>query len=1062
MRFFPNYVPLNLTWLTEQSFRNKGHLLLKMLNSIYLIIGGKANQSVVRTTYVILCRIREIHRVQGLKGTVKYLKTCSVISQQFLGGHYHSNLSDLDTRVSRTRSGIPRIIPILWRVRFGKDILLTRYILSIFAIYRLFLYESPVKVSAITDPFNGDLKFLESLNQYIPDFISGLSSLIQVDLPKRAEKRRLELASKDAYSIELAPILTKSPTTFRTLEGIELWSSHIISVCRAYHVLDSRNDTTSDAIFKIGLFFNFPMDRIAQLYLKNLDRIEPDFNVLSSLPLGKLGLKQESAGKMRVFAMVDPITQWVLKPIHDFIFHDILDKIPMDGTFNQTKPLEFSKNWKSLYSLDLSSATDRLPVSLQAEILNKLYDGIGKYWIAALTGREFCLPGSTKAFKYAVGQPMGAYSSWAMLALTHHFIVQVAAWISCTVPRGTMYKNYAVLGDDIVIGDSSVANTYLDIISKIGVKCGLHKSLLSPRGSALEFAKRTWVNNNDVSPVSIREVVSSMSSIQSLVALGHKYNMPLPKLLKVAGFGYKVLGGLNKPFYKLNMVVRNTILSLILPAATTDVEMFGHSSLTKFVWEPEMVPPLQELMISLFRDLEVRLSTALYRGYNNPLLPDETSRISVMVGFIDDLKDVYVAVASYRNKISHPVLGITYTPIESLKYYRSCLLRAARYFEIISLSKATAKLGVDPFMVQVWKLWTKVINKVSKELDHLNQNKDENPIKESNMLLPILNGLSLISRPGLSFIKSWTFLTKWSYWIRHLGLGGVPFLLSLGRFVFYLLEWFWLLLSGLLVVGSFLVIYNPEIFPLVIFPILVSIFSNYWAHFMMSAVGIEVVNNISWWSYILSCDWISYPSVSWITTPCSVLLSSLDWGVNQIIWYNSLIFKGIYASIGFVGLWASLKVFSAIKFIIAATTHTTATAGLTGPIMWLATFLTQTLVLVFVDPLMAMQNNFTISSLMLFILPDPLGLWNYLIAFNVIPWSILYNLVHLSLNPGFETGFGLMILTWNIIVNELPSVFNILLVTSSPHDIITYIFGPMDQRLGSIVSGIRDLRTIWR
>lgn len=30
--------------------------------------------------------------------------------------------------------------------------------------------------------------------------------------------------------------------------------------------------------------------------------------------------------------------------------------------------------------------------------------------------------------RYAVGQPMGALSSWAMLALTHHFIVQYAAY----------------------------------------------------------------------------------------------------------------------------------------------------------------------------------------------------------------------------------------------------------------------------------------------------------------------------------------------------------------------------------------------------------------------------------------------------------------------------------------------------------------------------------------------------------------------------------------------------------------------------------------------------------
>ncbi|KAF9914618.1 hypothetical protein FBU30_002438, partial [Linnemannia zychae] len=29
--------------------------------------------------------------------------------------------------------------------------------------------------------------------------------------------------------------------------------------------------------------------------------------------------------------------------------------------------------------------------------------------------------------KYEVGQPMGAYSSWAMLALTHHIVVLYAA-----------------------------------------------------------------------------------------------------------------------------------------------------------------------------------------------------------------------------------------------------------------------------------------------------------------------------------------------------------------------------------------------------------------------------------------------------------------------------------------------------------------------------------------------------------------------------------------------------------------------------------------------------------
>lgn len=55
--------------------------------------------------------------------------------------------------------------------------------------------------------------------------------------------------------------------------------------------------------------------------------------------LAKLGFKEEAAGKVRVFAMVDPFTQWVMRPIHLAIF-TILRGIPMDGTFHQTRPVE--------------------------------------------------------------------------------------------------------------------------------------------------------------------------------------------------------------------------------------------------------------------------------------------------------------------------------------------------------------------------------------------------------------------------------------------------------------------------------------------------------------------------------------------------------------------------------------------------------------------------------------------------------------------------------------------------------------------------------------------------
>jgi len=52
-------------------------------------------------------------------------------------------------------------------------------------------------------------------------------------------------------------------------------------------------------------------------------------------PVGQLSMKQEAAGKIRVFAMVDLWTQSILKPLHLALF-DFLKSLPNDGTFDQT------------------------------------------------------------------------------------------------------------------------------------------------------------------------------------------------------------------------------------------------------------------------------------------------------------------------------------------------------------------------------------------------------------------------------------------------------------------------------------------------------------------------------------------------------------------------------------------------------------------------------------------------------------------------------------------------------------------------------------------------------
>lgn len=107
--------------------------------------------------------------------------------------------------------------------------------------------------------------------------------------------------------------------------------------------------------------------------------VKPSISPLD-LKLGKLAIKEEAAGKARVFAMADSITQSVMSPLNDWVFARLRD-LPMDGTFDQAKPLsrlvslykEGSLPGATFYSYDLSSATDRLPISLQSDILSKLF-----------------------------------------------------------------------------------------------------------------------------------------------------------------------------------------------------------------------------------------------------------------------------------------------------------------------------------------------------------------------------------------------------------------------------------------------------------------------------------------------------------------------------------------------------------------------------------------------------------------------------------------------------------------------------------------------------------------
>jgi len=69
------------------------------------------------------------------------------------------------------------------------------------------------------------------------------------------------------------------------------------------------------------------------------------------IPKGRLASKKEGAGKIRIFALANPLLQGMVRPIHDWLM-TILSLIRSDGTLNQLRPLSFIRHRLEYYSFD--------------------------------------------------------------------------------------------------------------------------------------------------------------------------------------------------------------------------------------------------------------------------------------------------------------------------------------------------------------------------------------------------------------------------------------------------------------------------------------------------------------------------------------------------------------------------------------------------------------------------------------------------------------------------------------------------------------------------------------
>jgi hypothetical protein len=292
------------------------------------------------------------------------------------------------------------------------------------------------------------------------------------------------------------------------------------------------------------------MDEVFQPFV---DAIAPQASLSSLLPrsvwklarevrscikpiLGRLFNFDAPGGKLRTVAICDYWTQLAMLPVHEHLFKILKILHRNDATFNQDGTVDtyWAKKLSPHWSFDLSAATDSIPIDLYRQVLapflrdkdGDLTEAYGRatLWASIMTDREFSIPSPRKGeigytgdiqfrtIEYGTGQPMGAYSSWASMALVHHALVQFAYWKASGKPQpisSKWFDPYLVLGDDVDIArDANVALEYQAACASFGIKIGLAKSLHS-KSNFFEFANQRLCETGNISPLSLMEEVQA-------------------------------------------------------------------------------------------------------------------------------------------------------------------------------------------------------------------------------------------------------------------------------------------------------------------------------------------------------------------------------------------------------------------------------------------------------------------------------------------------------------------------------------------------------------------------
>jgi len=440
-------------------------------------------------------RIISLQTKSGWKFTITYLAECLRIVFDLLS---ENPLEDGKTWVSVYANGVPKFFGMDGRSVFGSlialkqsgqevnsDVLrISRLLITLCAIFRGMSFSHVIKFDSVTAPWAG--------TGYLPDDLikPALLKMGFSNLKNRVKSPSFLWSNKSGVNARYA-FLSSGLDLLAMMDRPTIWWSYLKYCYQMSYYLW----IIVFVLYSISLLPLYLANQLRELFIEEG----------ALLHLGRLTIIKEMRGKARVVGITDYWTQCLFKPLHDAIY-STLDDLSEDGTNNQLGPIKLILNQREIppfvTSVDLSAATDRLPVIQQARILEHL--GLpGNLWMEILARPYNYMDGD---YVYEVGQPMGAYSSFAMLALTNHVICQVA-FLTAKMEYTKGSGQYAILGDDVVITIPSVSAEYQGLMRLLGVEINPIKGF---RGRVFEFAKRVFhVDGTEFSPVSAKVLLRS-------------------------------------------------------------------------------------------------------------------------------------------------------------------------------------------------------------------------------------------------------------------------------------------------------------------------------------------------------------------------------------------------------------------------------------------------------------------------------------------------------------------------------------------------------------------------